>query len=87
MSSSPSSSRRLGGIDSLRFPFEVSSDGPLTADRARHVRDLIEAVIFTLPGERVFRPDFGAGAQALVFEPNDTPLWHLTEHRLPFLVL
>ena len=37
-----------------------------------HVRDLIEQVLFTSPGERVMRPDFGAGLLALVFEPNST---------------
>ncbi len=38
--------------------------------RAEHVRDLIEAVLFTAPGERVNRPSFGAGAARLLFEPN-----------------
>ena len=37
-----------------------------------HVRDLIEQVLFTAPGERVMRPDFGAGLLAMVFEPNST---------------
>lgn len=35
-----------------------------------HVRDLIEQVLFTNPGERVNRPDFGAGLDQLVFGPN-----------------
>jgi phage baseplate assembly protein W len=39
-------------------------------DLRNHIRDLIEAVLFTAPGERVNRPNFGAGVRHLVFEPN-----------------
>jgi hypothetical protein len=35
-----------------------------------HIRDLIEQVLFTSPGERVNRPDFGSGLRQLVFAPN-----------------
>lgn len=34
-----------------------------------HIRDLIELVLFTAPGERVNRPDFGSGLHTLVFGP------------------
>jgi phage baseplate assembly protein W len=34
-----------------------------------HVRDLIEQILFTMPGERVNRPDFGAAVLQLVFGP------------------
>jgi len=33
----------------------------------RHVRELIEQLLFTQPGERVNRPDFGSGVMQLVF--------------------
>ena len=39
-------------------------------DRAGYLRDLIEQVLFTAPGERVNRPDFGAGVGQLVFAPT-----------------
>jgi uncharacterized protein len=39
-----------------------------------HVRDMIEQVLFTSPGERVNRPDFGCGLLQLVFLPNSEPL-------------
>ena len=42
----------------------------------------IEQILFTQPGERVFRPEFGAGVRGLVFEPNSSPLWELTRKRL-----
>jgi uncharacterized protein len=35
-----------------------------------HVRDMIEQVLFTAPGERVNRPTFGSGVLQLVFAPN-----------------
>src|SRR5207248_6393240 len=40
----------------------------------RHVRDLIEQVLFTSPGERVNRPDFGTGLLQAVFRPNTAQL-------------
>jgi len=35
-----------------------------------HIRDMIEQVLLTNPGERVNRPDFGCGLLHRVFEPN-----------------
>ena len=66
----------------LAFPFRIGAAGAATADRAQHVRQQIEQVLFTSPGERVFRPEFGAGVQALVFEPNDSALATVTRKRL-----
>lgn len=56
----------------LDHPFHVD-DRRRTAAQAGeedHVRDLIEQVLFTNPGERVNRPDFGAGLDQLVFGPS-----------------
>jgi phage baseplate assembly protein W len=39
-----------------------------------HVRDMIEELLFTAPGERVNRPDFGSGLLQLVFAPNSPEL-------------
>jgi uncharacterized protein len=74
--------QRLGDPAYLAFPFRVGEQGPRTHRRGDHLRDQIEQVIFTTPGERVFRPDFGAGAKTLVFEPNGTPLWDVTRRRI-----
>ena len=55
----------------IAFPFKIDSGGrtSLATDDA-HVRDLIEQLLFTSPGERVNRPDFGTVLQQLVFGPN-----------------
>lgn len=66
----------------LAFPFRVPGNGAEVAERARHVRGQIEQVLFSNPGERVFRPEFGAGVRALVFEPNTSALAELTRQRL-----
>jgi uncharacterized protein len=43
-------------------------------DDAAHIRDLIETVLFTVPGERANRPDFGCGLLQFVFAPNSVEL-------------
>lgn len=53
---------------SLHFPFQLSDLGtPRTANHALAIRQQIEQLLFTLPGERVNRPKFGCGVQQLVF--------------------
>ena len=54
-----------------RFRSASEPAGPAVSRGADHVREQIEQVLFTTPGERVFRPEFGAGVQTLVFEPNN----------------
>jgi uncharacterized protein len=60
----------MSGDPSL--PFAVDGRGRTSvAPYDRHVADLVEAVLFTAPGERVNRPDFGCGLDRLVFAPVD----------------
>ncbi|MBC7992223.1 MAG: GPW/gp25 family protein [Rhizobacter sp.] len=60
---------------SLDHPYHFDGSGrTATTGHADHVRDLIEQVLFTSPGERVMRPDFGAGLLSMVFEPNSVAL-------------
>jgi phage baseplate assembly protein W len=73
---------RLTEQSYMAFPFRMRAEGPATSDRARHVREQIEQVLFTAPGERVFRPEFGAGMRNLVFEPGSQALEELTRRRL-----
>jgi len=59
----------------IDFPFHVD-DRRRTATTTLddHVRDLVEQLVFTSPGERVNRPTFGAGLQQLVFAPSSIEL-------------
>jgi phage baseplate assembly protein W len=59
----------------IDFPFHFDSRGATaTTGYADHVRDMIEQLLFTTPGERVNRPDFGCGLLQLVFAPNSPEL-------------
>lgn len=59
----------------IDFPFHFDSRGRTAGtDEANHIRDMIEQLIFTNPGERVNRPDFGSGLLQLIFAPNSPEL-------------
>jgi uncharacterized protein len=73
---------RLPTQSFMRFPFEIGVDGAVTSDRLQHAREQIAQVLLTVPGERVFRPEFGGGVRRLVFETNDAALVAMTEKRL-----
>ncbi len=73
---------RLNNPDFMKFPLKMGANGALTSNRRDHVREQIEQVLFTAPGERWFRPEFGVGVPALVFEPNNPALWEVTKKRL-----
>ena len=62
------------------YPFRFDRSGR-TAQTSEedHVRDLIQQVLFTSPGERVNRPDFGSGLMQLVFAPNSDELASATQ--------
>ena len=57
----------------ISSPFRIDGSGRTAAENEEeHIRHLIEQVLFTVPGERVNRPDFGSGLVQLVFgAPND----------------
>jgi uncharacterized protein len=55
------------------FHFDARGRTALT-DEEEHIRDMLELLIFTNPGERVNRPDFGCGLRQLVFAPNSPEL-------------
>jgi hypothetical protein len=54
----------------LDHPFHIDGcERTATTSEADHIRDMIELILFTAPGERVMRPEFGAGILQLVFAP------------------
>jgi phage baseplate assembly protein W len=59
----------------IDYPFHFDGRGRTAGvgDDA-HIRDMIEQLIFTNPGERVNRPDFGSGVLQLIFAPNSPEL-------------
>ncbi len=59
----------------LDVPFHVDGRGrTAVTTEDDHIRDLIFQVLFTSPGERVNRPDFGCGLKTLLFRPNSDAL-------------
>lgn len=57
------------------FPFHVDARGrTASTGESDHVRDMLEQLLMTNPGERVNRPDFGSGLLNLVFAPNSPEL-------------
>ncbi len=59
----------------IASPWQVDLRGrTAAATDAAHILQMIELVLFTNPGERVNRPDFGSGLQQLVFAPNSPEL-------------
>lgn len=64
-----------GQLENIAFPWAVDARGrTAAAEHAEHVRDMVEQVLFTVPGERVMLPDFGCLLADLVFEPTGPEL-------------
>ena len=58
----------------LDYPFRFDDGGRTATSNDADIRELIEQVLFTAPGERVNRPTFGSGALQLVFAPANDAL-------------
>ena len=57
------------------FPYALDATGwTARTDPLTHIRDMVEQILFTSPGERVNRPTFGSGTAQLVFAPNSDVL-------------
>ena len=64
----------------IDYPFRFDGSGrTATTYTDEHIRDLIEQVLFTIPGERVNRPTFGTNLMQLVFAPNSPELATTTQ--------
>lgn len=64
----------------VAFPFRLDNRGrSVTSDYESHIREMIEQVLFTMPGERVNRPDFGSGLLQLMFSPASEELVAATQ--------
>jgi len=58
----------------LSHPYRPALGRTAVAGEADHVREMLELVLFTAPGERVMQPDFGCGLNQLVFLGNSPEL-------------
>ncbi len=59
----------------IDFPFHFALDKrTATTTYDDNIRDMIEQLLFTNPGERVNRPEFGSGLLQMVFAPNSPEL-------------
>jgi uncharacterized protein len=65
------------------FPPCVQGDGRIaTVAFEEDIRQAIHIILGTNPGERVMRPDFGAGLHAFVFEPLNETTQQLVKTRV-----
>ncbi len=69
-------------LHAIKYPFAVDAGGGRAAEEAdyeAYIRQLIRQVLMTAPGERINRPDFGAGIRRMVFAPNNPATASLTQ--------
>jgi uncharacterized protein len=63
----------------VSFPFQFDGRGRTLDPEADYLRELVEQVLFTSPGERVNMPDFGSGLLQLPFAPNSMEMAAATQ--------
>ncbi|WP_233855846.1 GPW/gp25 family protein [Paraburkholderia sp. HD33-4] len=63
----------------VNFPFRFDGRGRTQDPRDDYLRQLVEQVLFTSPGERVNLPDFGSGLLQLPFAPNSIEMAAATQ--------
>ena len=57
------------------FPPEIGAQGGIALTNERsELRQSVEIILSTSPGQRVMRPTFGCRLQELVFAPNNSPI-------------
>ena len=61
-------------------PTATASGEVATAAYEEDIRQAVWIILGTARGERVMRPDFGAGLDRLVFEPINTTTMSLVQH-------
>ena len=65
----------------IDYPFHFDGRGrTASTDYNDHICDMIEQFLFTNPGERVNRPDFGSGLLQMVFDPNGPEVATALQH-------
>lgn len=68
-------------MQQINYPLKLDGQGRVASTSyEKHVRQMIEQVLFTFPGERVNRPDFGCGLLERIFAPNSVELAAATQY-------
>lgn len=71
----------------ISFPPRLGADGRWAwSSGPQNVRECIEVVLLTELEERRMLPDFGAGLEGFLFEPNDTATRRLIEERVTLAI-
>jgi phage baseplate assembly protein W len=82
MSNGGDKSKKFLGVGMV-FPMDVDGQGQVVLNSYEdHVRQSILLILQTAKGERVMRPDFGAGLQTLVFEPAGPATAAMVRHEV-----
>jgi uncharacterized protein len=63
----------------INFPYQFDGRGRTDDPLANSLRQMVEQVLFTMPGERVNLPDFGSGLMQLTFAPNGAEMAAATQ--------
>ncbi|GAA2758335.1 GPW/gp25 family protein [Actinopolymorpha rutila] len=67
-------------VTHVGFPLRLDARGrTAVVSEEEYLRGLVEALLFTRPGERVNRPTFGSGVDRLVFAPAGDETAHTTQ--------
>jgi len=66
----------------IDFPFQIDGRGRTSVAGGHHIRDLMEQLLFTSPGERVNRPTLGSGLLQMMFAPASDELAAATQFLL-----
>jgi uncharacterized protein len=62
------------------YPYKVDGRGrTASVNEDDHIKQMIEQILFTSPGERVNRPTFGSGINQILFAPNSNELAAATQ--------
>lgn len=67
----------------LAFPLRLTPEGRLAwSEGEANVRESIRILLLTAQGERLRRPDYGAGLERFLFEPNVPTTWRAIEESI-----
>lgn len=67
----------------IAFPLRLTPEGRLARSAGEaNVRESIRILLLTAQGERLRRPDYGAGLERFLFEPNTTTTWRAIEETI-----